>query len=81
MEKEKFKKDDFALAIKTGLTCEKGECFEKTSLNGKTFKKNCKFKPGIQEFEDGKFENKICPYYDQKYLALTSPHSLLIFFR
>jgi len=30
----------------------------------------------MQEYEDRKFENKICPYYDQKYLALTSPHSL-----
>jgi len=76
MEKEKFEKDDFSLAIKTGLTCDRGECIEKTSVNGKKFSKNCKFKPGIQEFQDGKFENKICPYYDQKYLALTSPHSL-----
>jgi len=39
MEKEKFKKDDFALAIKTGLTCEKGECIEKKSVNGKITKK------------------------------------------
>jgi len=76
MEKEELKKNDFALAIKSGLTCEKGECIEKTSINGKTTSKNCKYKPGIQEFQDGKFKEKICPYYDQKYLALTSPHSL-----
>ena len=76
MEKEKFPKNEFARAITSGLTCEKGECIEKTSVNGKTSSKNCKFKPGIQEYEDGKFKEKICPYYDQKYLALTTPHSL-----
>lgn len=74
MEKEEIT-DNF-LAIKNALTCEKGECIEKTTINGKTSSKNCKFKPTIQEFQDKKFENTICPYYDQKYLALTSPHSL-----
>jgi len=76
MEKDEFKKDDFPLAIKKGLTCDRGECIEKTSVEGKKFSKNCKFKPALHEYQEGKFKEKICPYYDQKYLALTSPHSL-----
>jgi len=77
IEKEKLVKiDDHKTAIKMGLTCEKGECIEKTSKYGKTVQKNCKFKPLISDFEDGSFESKVCPYYEQKFSALISPHSI-----
>lgn len=76
MERKKPKIKEVAHALEIGLTCNKGECIEKRKENGKTVKKNCKFKPSIKEYECGVFEGKICPYYEQKYLALTSPHSL-----
>ena len=72
MEQQGIDRKDFDGAIKMRMTCEKGQCQEKR--DGKTY--NCKFKPTIEDFESETFGGEICPYYDQKYLALTSEHSL-----
>lgn len=72
MEKEDIKKTDFIKAMKLKMTCDKGECIEKK--DGKT--SNCKFKPNIQDFAENPIDDTMCPYYNQKYDALTSPHSL-----
>jgi len=65
-------------AMKQGITCNKGECTEKDK-QGKL--RNCEFKPYIQDFEkkvnDGStFGELVCPYYEQKFAALISKHSV-----
>jgi len=65
-------------AMQQGITCNKGECTEKDKAG--RFR-NCEFKPHIQDFEkkvyDGStFGELICPYYEQKFAALISKHSV-----
>ncbi len=76
MERDDIKLSDSTKAMRLKLTCEKGECEEKIQKNGKIIKQNCKFKPPIKDFENNTFEGTVCPYYDQKYTALISNHSL-----
>ena len=67
-------KSDTKKAIQKGLTCEKGLCEETIMKNGKKIKEICKYKPKLGEPED---ETKnLCHYYEQKYRALTSSHSI-----
>jgi len=73
MEQKKIDLQEYDVAIRKRLTCEKGEC-EEVTKDGK--RRNCKFKPYIQDFEDKEFKDIICPYYEQKYSALLSKHSV-----
>ena len=70
---EKKRVDDPILAVTLGLTCEKGKCEESKSSSGAKF---CEHKPKIQEFSEGEPPTNMCEYYTQKYIALTSNHSL-----
>lgn len=72
MEKEKIKKTNFTEAMKLKMTCDKGECEEKKG--GKI--SYCKFKPDLQDFAKNSIDDTMCLYYNQKFDALTSPHSL-----
>ena len=74
MEQESIAKSDTRDAIQKGLTCEKGLCEETTMKDGKKVKEMCKFKPKLGEPTD--ITKEVCGYYDQKYRALTSPHSI-----
>ncbi len=74
MEQESIEKSDTRNAIQKGLTCEKGLCEETTMQNGKKVKEICKFKPKLGEPQD--ITKESCYYYEQKYRALTSPHSI-----
>ena len=67
---------DRAGAIRMGMTCEKGECVENITKDGKKTQQNCKYKPMIKEYEEKKFEGTACPYYEQKYSGLIEPHSI-----
>ena len=70
--KEK-KIEDKILASTLQLTCEKGKCEEKKQ--GSTTK-YCEYKPSIEKIDDGEEPVNMCDYYVQKYVALTSDHSL-----
>jgi len=72
MEQKKIDLQEDEVAIRQGLTCEKGDCEGKSDVKGE----RCKFKPYIKEFEDKTFQEIICPYYRQKFSALLSDHSL-----
>ena len=74
MESEKV--DNDRRAMRWGLTCDKGECQERVSKNGKEVFEVCKFKPTIKQVEDNTTDAKSCHYYVQKYDALVSNHSL-----
>ena len=74
MESEKV--DNDRRAMRWGLTCDKGECQERVSKNGKEVFEVCKFKPTIKQVEDNTTDTKSCHYYMQKYDALVSNHSL-----
>jgi len=74
MEQQKIKKFDTKKAIQIGLTCEKGICEETTIKRGKKNVEVCKFKPKLGELEQ--FNDTYCHYYEQKYRALMSPHSI-----
>ena len=74
MESEKV--DNDRRAMRWGLTCDKGECQERVSKNGKEVFEVCKFKPTIKQVEDNTADTKSCHYYMQKYDALVSNHSL-----
>ena len=63
-------------AMRWGLTCDKGQCQERTTKNGKEFIEVCKFKPTIKQVEEKTHDSESCPYYLQKYDALVSKHSL-----
>ena len=65
--------DDPVLATTMELTCEKGKCEEKKTGSKKEY---CKFKPDIEEIALGNIDSGGCHYYLQKYIALTSDHSL-----
>ena len=62
-------------AKRLGLTCEKGQCIEKISKNGK-ITEVCVFKPKIKDVENNNVDLDSCHYYLQKYEALVSPHSI-----
>ncbi|MFI5416285.1 MAG: helicase C-terminal domain-containing protein, partial [Nitrososphaerales archaeon] len=74
MDQESILKSDTRSAIQKGLTCEKGLCEETTMKNGKKIKESCQFKPKLGEPQDA--TKDFCYYYEQKYRALTSPHSI-----
>jgi Rad3-related DNA helicase len=74
MEHQKIKKEDDKKAFQRGLTCEKGLCEETIRKNGKDIKEICKFKPKLGELDPAK--GSYCYYYEQKYHALTSDHSI-----
>ena len=74
MDQESILKSDTKSAIQKGLTCEKGLCEETTMKNGKKVKESCQFKPKLGEPQDVTKDS--CYYYEQKYRALTSPHSI-----
>ena len=63
-------------AMRQGLTCDMGQCQEKTSKNGKEVVEVCKFKPTIRQIEENLLDPESCHYYLQKYEALVSKHSL-----
>ena len=63
-------------AMRWGLTCDKGQCQETVTKNGKDVFEVCKFKPTIKQVEEAKHEENSCLYYLQKYQALISNHSL-----
>ena len=63
-------------AMRWGLTCDKGQCQERVSKNGKEVVEICKFKPTIKQVEEKTHDEQSCEYYLQKYDALTSMHSL-----
>lgn len=63
-------------AMRWGLTCDKGQCQERVSKNGKEVIEVCKFKPTIKQVEDNTHDSQSCHYYLQKYDALVSKHSL-----
>ena len=70
------KVDNERRAIRWGLTCDKGECQERTSKNGKETIEICKFKPTIKQVEENTQDLQSCHYYLQKYEALIAKHSL-----
>lgn len=74
MENEGIKKFDTKKAVLKGLTCEKGLCEETIVRRGKKIKESCKFKPPLGELEE--FNDNYCFYYEQKYRALMSLHSI-----
>jgi Rad3-related DNA helicase len=74
MEQESITLSDTKNAIQRGLTCEKGLCEETITKNGKKVREVCKFKPKLGEPDA--VTGDLCHYYDQKYRALTSPHSI-----
>ena len=63
-------------AMRWGLTCDKGQCQERITKNGKKVVEICKFKPTIKQVEEKTHDEQSCEYYLQKYDALTSMHSL-----
>lgn len=74
MESEKV--DTPNHAMQWGLTCEKGQCQEKITKDGKEIVEVCKFKPTIKQVEENTSNVESCHYYLQKYDALVSKHSL-----
>ena len=63
-------------AMRWGLSCDKGECLERTSKNGKEIIEPCSFKPTIKQVEENTYDEESCHYYLKKYEALISKHSL-----
>ena len=74
MESEKVGEDK--KAMREGLTCDRGQCQEMVSKNGKDVFEVCKFKPTIKQVEENTVDDNPCHYYMQKYDALVSKHSL-----
>ena len=70
------KVDNTRRAMRWGLTCDKGQCQERVSKNGKEIIEVCKFKPSIKQVEENTQDSQSCHYYLQKYEALVSKHSL-----
>lgn len=73
MEEASIPLEDHARARAERMTCETGRCTYKDPETGRDT--NCTFKPSIQDYYD-KRHGTTCPYYDQKYAALISSHSL-----
>ena len=74
MESEKV--DNIRRAMRWGFTCDKGQCQEKITKDGKEVVEICKFKPTIKQVEENAQNSESCHYYLQKYDALISKHSL-----
>jgi ATP-dependent DNA helicase DinG len=74
MQSEKM--DNTRRAMRLGLTCDKGQCQEKITKNGKEITEICKFKPTIKQVKENTQDKNSCHYYLQKYDALVSKHSL-----
>jgi len=70
------KVDNSRRAMRWGLSCDKGQCQERVSKNGKEVVEICKFKPTIKQVEENVADSQSCHYYMQKYDALVSKHSL-----
>ena len=70
------KVDNSRRAMRWGLSCDKGQCQERISKNGKEIFEVCKFKPTIKQVEENTADSQSCHYYMQKYEALVSKHSL-----
>ena len=70
------KVDNSRRAMRWGLSCDKGQCQERISKNGKEVFEVCKFKPTIKQVEENAADSQSCHYYMQKYEALVSKHSL-----
>ncbi|MCH9657584.1 DEAD/DEAH box helicase family protein [archaeon] len=70
------KMDNTRRAMRWGLSCDKGQCQERISKNGKEMVEICKFKPTIKQVEENTADSQSCHYYMQKYEALVSKHSL-----
>ncbi|MDH3779241.1 MAG: DEAD/DEAH box helicase family protein [Nitrosopumilus sp.] len=70
------KVDNSRRATRWGLTCDKGQCQERVSKNGKEIFEVCRFKPTIKQVEENTADSQSCHYYMQKYDALVSKHSL-----
>ena len=70
------KVDNSRRAMRWGLSCDKGQCQERVSKNGKEVVEICKFKPTIKQVEENTADSQSCHYYMQKYEALVSKHSL-----
>ena len=70
------KVDNSTRAMRWGLSCDKGQCQERVSKNGKEMVEVCKFKPTIKQVEENTADSQSCHYYMQKYEALVSKHSL-----
>ena len=68
--------DNTRRAMRWGLSCDKGQCQERISKNGKEMVEICKFKPTIKQVEENTADSQSCHYYMQKYEALVSKHSL-----
>ncbi|NND86649.1 MAG: DEAD/DEAH box helicase family protein [Nitrosopumilus sp.] len=68
--------DNSRRAMRWGLTCDKGQCQERISKNGKEIIEVCKFKPTIKQVENKAQDSSSCTYYLQKYDALVAKHSL-----
>lgn len=78
MSKNELNFKELEEAMKLGYTCDKGECEEKNK-DGKT--SFCEFKPTIGDFQAKAKQNLtfgqlVCPYYEQKFAALISKHSV-----
>ncbi|MDE0090309.1 MAG: ATP-dependent DNA helicase [Thaumarchaeota archaeon] len=70
------KMDDEVYAARNGMTCEKGRCVTKKTVDGKQIVDTCRFKPTIKQVDEDDCPSEPCPYYVQKYRGLLSPHSL-----
>ncbi len=75
MEHQGIPQGEIKRAVQKGLTCEKGLCEETVKVKGKEVKEFCKFKPRIGELEPHS-KNPYCFYYEQKFRALVSDHSI-----
>ncbi|MDE1862552.1 MAG: ATP-dependent DNA helicase [Thaumarchaeota archaeon] len=75
MEQQGVSGGEARQALQRGLSCDRGLCEETVRANGKEVKEYCKFKPRMGEMEQ---QPKVpyCFYYDQKFRALASDHSL-----
>ena len=51
--------------MRWGLTCDKGQCQERISKNGKEVIEVCKFKPTIKQVEEHTQDSDSCHYYLQ----------------
>ncbi|HJU13494.1 MAG TPA: helicase C-terminal domain-containing protein [Candidatus Nitrosotalea sp.] len=75
MEHQGIPFDETKKAAQKGLTCEKGLCDETVKVKGKEVKEFCKFKPKLGELAPAS-KNPYCLYYEQKFHALSSDHSI-----
>ena len=64
------------------VSCAKGNCSREVRSDGSTKTVWCRYKPHIEDYEDGRPESpphgadRACYYYDQKYSALNASHAV-----